>query len=113
MRLISPFLIAVAWWHTRRVRCATHDMRRANYHATPSLRTLIAVGRGPIPRTVSGVPAIPPMPACAGRGGLTGNVAGEASTPTPTVKGRAAGRAWIASPRTDPTILNSRWLAAP
>ncbi|MCJ2093274.1 hypothetical protein MKK67_12350 [Methylobacterium sp. J-072] len=62
MRLISPFILAVAWWHTRRVRRATHDMRRANYYATRSLRTLIAVARGPMPRTVSGVPAIPPMP---------------------------------------------------
>ncbi|MCJ2124351.1 hypothetical protein [Methylobacterium sp. J-077] len=35
---------------------------RASYYATRSLRTLIAVGRGPIPRTLSGVPAIPPMP---------------------------------------------------
>ncbi|MCJ2049323.1 hypothetical protein [Methylobacterium sp. J-070] len=62
MRLISPFIVAVAWWHTRRVRRATYDMRRANYYATRSLRTLIAVGRGPIPLTASGVPAIPPMP---------------------------------------------------
>ena len=40
----------------------TRDMRKANYYATRSLRTLMAVGRGPIPRTVSGVPAIPRMP---------------------------------------------------
>lgn len=65
MRLISPFLVAVAWWQMRRVRRATHDLRRANYYATRSLRTLIAVGRGPIPRTASGVPAMPPMPVCA------------------------------------------------
>ena len=44
MRLISPFIVAVAWWQTRRVRRATHDMRRANYYATRSLRTLVAVG---------------------------------------------------------------------
>lgn len=62
MRLIHPFIIAVAWWQTRRVRRATHDMRRASYYATRALRTLIAVGRGPIPRTASGVPAMPPMP---------------------------------------------------
>ena len=63
MRLLIPQIVAtVAWWHTRRVRRATHDMRRANYYATRSLRTLIAVGRGPVPRTLSGVPAIPPMP---------------------------------------------------
>ena len=62
MRLISPFILAVAWWHARRVRRAAHDMRRANYYATRSLRTLIAVGRGPIPLTASGVPAMPPMP---------------------------------------------------
>ena len=62
MRLMSPFIVAVAWWHTRRVRRATHAMRRVNFYATRSLRTLIAVGRGPIPLTASGAPAIPPMP---------------------------------------------------
>ncbi|MCJ2142153.1 hypothetical protein [Methylobacterium sp. E-066] len=62
MRLISPFILAVAWWQMRRVRRATYDMRRANYYATRSLRTLMAIGSGPMPRTVSGVPAIPPMP---------------------------------------------------
>ena len=62
MRLIQPLILAVAWWQTQRVRRATHDMRRANYYAARSLRTLIAVGSGPISRTVSGVPAIPPMP---------------------------------------------------
>ena len=62
MRLIQPFILAVAWWQTRRVRRATQDMRWANYYATRSLRTLIAVGRGPIPFTASGVPAIPPKP---------------------------------------------------
>lgn len=59
MRLISPFIIAMAWWHTRQVRRATHDMRRANYYATRSLRTLIAVGRGPILCTVSVVLTMP------------------------------------------------------
>ncbi len=63
MHLISPFIVTVAWWQTRRVRQATRDLRRANYYATRSLRTLIAVGRGPIPLTASGVPALPPMPA--------------------------------------------------
>ncbi|WP_342108056.1 hypothetical protein [Methylobacterium sp. SI9] len=62
MRLILPFIIAVAWWQARRTRRATSDMRRANYYATRALRTLIAVGKGPIPLTVSGVPAMPPMP---------------------------------------------------
>ena len=69
MRLISPFIVAVAWWQMRRVRRASDDMRRAreglrqaDYLATRALRTLIAVGQGPIPRTLSGVPAIPPMP---------------------------------------------------
>ena len=38
-------------------------MRMANFYATRNLQTLIAVGRGPIPRTASGVPAMPPMPA--------------------------------------------------
>lgn len=62
MHLIRPFILAVAWWQTRRVRRATADMRRANYYATRALRTLIAVGKGSIPITASGVPAIPPMP---------------------------------------------------
>ena len=69
MRLISPIIVAVAWWQMRRVRRAGDDMRRAreglrqaDYLATRALRTLIAVGQGPIPRTLSGVPAIPPMP---------------------------------------------------
>jgi hypothetical protein len=62
MSLIRPFIIAVAWWQMRRVRRATADMRRANYYATRALRTLIAVGKGPIPLTASGVPAMPPMP---------------------------------------------------
>ena len=69
MRLISPFITAVAWGQMRRVRRAGDDMRRAreglrqaDYLATRALRALIAVGRGPIPRTLSGVPAIPPMP---------------------------------------------------
>lgn len=67
MRLISVIIITVAWWRMRRVRRATSDMRRANYYATRSLRTLIAVGRGPIPLTASGVPAMPPMPLAATR----------------------------------------------
>lgn len=69
MCLISPFIIAVAWWQMRRVRRAGDDIRRArqglrqaDYLATRALRTLIAIGRGPIPRTLSGVPAIPLMP---------------------------------------------------
>jgi len=63
MRLIHPFIIAVAWWQMRRTRRATADMRRANFYATRALRTLIAVGKGPIPVTISGVPAMPPLPA--------------------------------------------------
>ncbi|MCJ2125071.1 hypothetical protein [Methylobacterium sp. J-077] len=69
MRLISLLIAAIAWWKMRRVRRAGDDMRRAreglrkaDYLATRALRTLIAVGQGPIPRTLSGVPAIPPMP---------------------------------------------------
>jgi hypothetical protein len=62
MRLISPFIVAVAWRQTRRVRRATTPLRRANAYATRALRTPIAVGKGPIPLTASGVPAIPPMP---------------------------------------------------
>jgi hypothetical protein len=69
MRLISPLVASMAWWRMRRVRRAGDDMRRAreglrqaDYLATRALRTLIAVGQGPIPRTLSGVPAIPPMP---------------------------------------------------
>jgi hypothetical protein len=69
MRLIGAIISAVSWWQMRRVRRAGDDMRRAreglrqaDYLATRALRTLIAVGRGPIPRTLSGVPAIPPMP---------------------------------------------------
>ena len=62
MRLIRGIIITAAWWQMRRVRRATHDMRRANYYGTRALRTLIAVGRGQIPRTASGVPAMPPMP---------------------------------------------------
>ncbi|MCJ2070592.1 hypothetical protein MKK75_17625 [Methylobacterium sp. J-030] len=57
MHLISPFIIAVAWWQMRRTHRATADVRRANYYATRALRTLIAVGKGPIPFTASGVPA--------------------------------------------------------
>ncbi|MCJ2055123.1 hypothetical protein MKL09_00975 [Methylobacterium sp. J-048] len=59
MRLISPLIVTAAWWHARRVRRATHDMRRANYYANWSLRTLIAVGRGPILCTVNVVPTMP------------------------------------------------------
>jgi hypothetical protein len=62
MRLISPFIVAVAWRQTRRVRRATTVLRRANAYATRALRTPIAVGKGPIHLAVSGVPAIPPMP---------------------------------------------------
>jgi hypothetical protein len=62
MRLISPFIVAAAWRQTRRVRRATTPLRRANAYATHALRTPIAVGKGPIPLTASGVPAIPPMP---------------------------------------------------
>lgn len=73
MRVISPFIIAVAWRQMRWVRRAGDDMRRAreglhqaDYLATRALRTVIAIGRGPIPRTLSGVPAIPPMPVLIG-----------------------------------------------
>ena len=69
MRLISLIIAPAAWWQMRRVRRAGDDMRRAreglrqaDYLATRALRTLLAVGQGPIPRTLSGVPAIPPMP---------------------------------------------------
>ena len=51
MRLISPFIVAVAYWRMRRVRRAGDDMRRAREDlcqvddlATRALRTLIAVG---------------------------------------------------------------------
>jgi len=73
MRLISPFIVAVAYWQMRRVRRAGDDMRRARKGlrqaddlATRALRTLVAVGQGPIPRTLSGVPASPPMPVLIG-----------------------------------------------
>lgn len=59
MRLM---LTALAWWNTRRVRRATRDMRLANFYATRSLRTLVAVGLAPLEVTPSGVPAVPPMP---------------------------------------------------
>ncbi|MCJ2055932.1 hypothetical protein MKL09_05130 [Methylobacterium sp. J-048] len=59
MRLI---LAPLAWWNLRRVRRATRDMRLANFYATRSLRTLIAVGLAPLEVTSSGVPAVPAMP---------------------------------------------------
>ncbi|KST58371.1 hypothetical protein AO398_06050 [Methylobacterium sp. GXS13] len=73
MRLISPFIVAVAYWRMRRVRRAGDDMRRAREDlcqaddlATRALRTLVAVGQGPIPRTLGSVPAISPMPVLIG-----------------------------------------------
>jgi hypothetical protein len=69
MRLIRLIILAVAWWQMRRVRRAGNDMRRAreglrraDYLAIRAMRTLVAVGSGPIPFTASGVPAMPPMP---------------------------------------------------
>jgi hypothetical protein len=69
MCLISPIIAAPAWWQMRwgrragdDMRWAREDLRQVDYLATRALRTLIAVGQGPIPRTLSGVLAIPPMP---------------------------------------------------
>lgn len=62
MRLIQLFILAAAWWQVRRIRRATQDMRQANYYGIRALQTLVAVGSGPIPRTTSGVPAVPLMP---------------------------------------------------
>jgi hypothetical protein len=62
MRLILLPIATAAWWNTRRVRRATEDLRKANYYAARSLRTLIAVGLAPWAVTPSGVPAIPPLP---------------------------------------------------